>query len=324
MPITACASGVSYPGLAQGNRAFKVRATDAAGNVGPFASYGWTIDLAAPQLDITAGPPAAINQQSATFSFTSPAPGAAYTCKLDRPGHAGTFVACFGSKTYPDLVESAYTFSVKATTPAGNTSTASRGFTVDRTAPSGTFPALAPVSHGIVQFAAKPTDGGAPATGVASVTYSYTGPASGTIGASNRAPWTIGWNTAGLPDGAYTVRAVPTDAAGNAGTIPTVLTRLDNSGPDRLARCAADRPRVGAPSRPRCRTRRRSCTSASAPATRPASSPRSSPTQSGVDLGAVPVSIAGSPAGPWSTAPTPCRPWPATPWATSARRRRSR
>jgi hypothetical protein len=43
-----CASPKSYAGLTLGSHTFSVNATDAAGNVGPAATYGWTIEAPPP------------------------------------------------------------------------------------------------------------------------------------------------------------------------------------------------------------------------------------------------------------------------------------
>jgi len=45
---TLCASPKLYSGLTAGSHTFAVNATDAAGNVGPAATYGWTIQSVPP------------------------------------------------------------------------------------------------------------------------------------------------------------------------------------------------------------------------------------------------------------------------------------
>jgi hypothetical protein len=46
--FSACASPVTYTGLSDGAHAFRVRATDAAGNTGDASAYTWTVDTTAP------------------------------------------------------------------------------------------------------------------------------------------------------------------------------------------------------------------------------------------------------------------------------------
>ncbi|HEY2935724.1 MAG TPA: hypothetical protein VGJ25_03940, partial [Gaiellaceae bacterium] len=72
--FAACISPHGYTSLADGSHTFQVRAKDAAGNTdaSPAAST-WTIDSAAPDTTITAGPAATTNSGSASFSFSSEA-----------------------------------------------------------------------------------------------------------------------------------------------------------------------------------------------------------------------------------------------------------
>ena len=97
--FSSCSSPKSYSGLADGSHTFQVKATDAAGNTGPTASYTWTSDTAAPTASITASPTNPSNNASPSFSFTSEA-GASFTCALD----AAAFAACSSPKSYSGLV----------------------------------------------------------------------------------------------------------------------------------------------------------------------------------------------------------------------------
>ena len=54
----ACTSPKSYSSLADGDHTFQVRATDAAGNTGPAASFSWTVDTVAPDTTIDSQPSA--------------------------------------------------------------------------------------------------------------------------------------------------------------------------------------------------------------------------------------------------------------------------
>lgn len=110
-----CASPASYQGLADGPHAFSVRPTDAIGNTGPTASYGWRVDATAPETTLGARPRSRTTTLSASFTFSA-SEQAQFQCKLD----ASAFVACSSPKTYARLRRSAHTFQVQAVDAAGN------------------------------------------------------------------------------------------------------------------------------------------------------------------------------------------------------------
>jgi hypothetical protein len=110
-----CTSPSSYQGLADGPHAFAVRPTDAVGNTGPTASYGWRIDATAPETTFGARPRSRTTALAATFTFSANEP-AAFQCKLD----ASAFAACTSPKTYARIRRSAHTFQVRAVDAAGN------------------------------------------------------------------------------------------------------------------------------------------------------------------------------------------------------------
>ncbi|WP_163110787.1 hypothetical protein, partial [Acinetobacter baumannii] len=67
----ACTSPKSYTGLGDGAHTFDVRATDAAGNVDASpATFGWTVDTAAPNTTITAQPSDPSGSADASFSLS--------------------------------------------------------------------------------------------------------------------------------------------------------------------------------------------------------------------------------------------------------------
>src|SRR5918999_580805 len=124
---------VDYEGLAEGGHTFRVRATDRAGNADPTpASYGWTVDVTAPETTVDSGPADPTNETGARFEFSSEA-GATFQCSLD----GAAFGAC---ADYEGLAEGGHTFRVRATDRAGNVDAtpASYGWTVDVTAPETT------------------------------------------------------------------------------------------------------------------------------------------------------------------------------------------
>jgi hypothetical protein len=110
-----CTSPASYQGLADGPHAFAVRPTDAVGNNGPTASYGWRIDATSPETTLGARPRSRTTALSARFTFSA-SEQAAFQCKLD----AGAFAACTSPKTYARLRRSAHTFQVRAVDAVGN------------------------------------------------------------------------------------------------------------------------------------------------------------------------------------------------------------
>src|SRR5205823_1877213 len=113
--FSACTSPKSYTGVADGSHTFQVKATDAAGNTDPAASYTWTIDATAPDTILSSSPTNPSNNNAPSFSFTSEA-GATFQCALD----GGAFGACTSPKSYTGIADGSHTFQVKATDAAGN------------------------------------------------------------------------------------------------------------------------------------------------------------------------------------------------------------
>ncbi len=108
------------------------------------------VDTTAPQTTIDSGPSGTIATGSASFSFSSTEAGSSFECKLDGPGAVtGSFGSCTSPKSYSNLADGVYTFSVRATDAANNTDAtpATRSFTVntvpvdDRTPPAFTLSA---------------------------------------------------------------------------------------------------------------------------------------------------------------------------------------
>jgi large repetitive protein len=112
----ACSSPTSYSDLADGSHTFAVRATDAAGNVGPESSRGWVVDTQAPHTTITRGPTAVSSNHTAVFAFTSNEPSS-FSCSLD----GGSSSSCSSPRSYGGLPEGEHTFHAQATDLAGNT-----------------------------------------------------------------------------------------------------------------------------------------------------------------------------------------------------------
>jgi alpha-tubulin suppressor-like RCC1 family protein len=112
-----CASPASFT-VAQGNRAFSVRAT-AAGQTDPIpATYSWTVDTTPPMATIDTHPPLNDQLTTATFTFHSNDAAATFQCRLNSSNYA----TCATPKTYTDLAGGNYTFYVRAVDAAGNVS----------------------------------------------------------------------------------------------------------------------------------------------------------------------------------------------------------
>ena len=129
-----CATPQSYSGLADGSHAFAVRAVDASGNDDPTpATYGWTVDTAAPDTTITTPPISPSQSAAQSFAFTSTEPGSTFRCSLD----GGGFVACTSPQAYVGLADGVHTFSVRAVDAAGNADAtpAAASWTIDTVVP---------------------------------------------------------------------------------------------------------------------------------------------------------------------------------------------
>jgi len=115
----SCTNPVSWWGLRDGARTFMVRARDAAGNVGPATTYGWTIDtVAPPKPQLTQQPANPSASSSATFAFADREAGATFECSLDGAAYA----ACPSPQTYNGLANGSHRFDVRALDAAGNRS----------------------------------------------------------------------------------------------------------------------------------------------------------------------------------------------------------
>lgn len=121
-PFSACqAEGNSFAELAATSHTFRVRATDPVGNLGPVATYSWTIDLLLPQPTILTKPPALSKSSSASFTYSSTEPDSTFECQLDGQG----FSSCPATGiTYANLADGSHTFAVRPTDRAGNAGSA--------------------------------------------------------------------------------------------------------------------------------------------------------------------------------------------------------
>jgi endonuclease/exonuclease/phosphatase family metal-dependent hydrolase len=85
-----------------------------------------------PDTTITSGPSGSVSATTASFGFSSSAPGSTFECSLDGT----TFSACTSPKEYSGLANGEHTFQVRAIGTGGTDPTpASRTWTVDTTGP---------------------------------------------------------------------------------------------------------------------------------------------------------------------------------------------
>jgi hypothetical protein len=128
-PLTPCTSPATLTGLAQGNHAFAVRATDAAGHDDPSpATRSWTVDTVAPDISVTGPATGDTTGPRVVFGFT--VSDGTVACILD-----GAQLSACTSPLAVSLPAGAHSFKVSATDAVNNTATATRNFTVMCSAP---------------------------------------------------------------------------------------------------------------------------------------------------------------------------------------------
>ena len=92
--------------------------------------HGESVDTVAPDVTFTAGPTGTTSLVSPQFAFTSSDPDASFACALHGPGLTANPEPCTSPRTLGPLADGAYTLTVRATDPAGNSTTGTRSFTV--------------------------------------------------------------------------------------------------------------------------------------------------------------------------------------------------
>ena len=199
-----CSNPQDYA-VADGEHTLVVEAVDAAGNAsGPSAPYSWTVDTVNPIVALGDKPPPLTNQRTATFTFTSRA-GSRFECARDR----GTFAACVSPLVYASLSDGSHVFSVRATSPAGNTGpTTSYEWIIDTVPPETSIGSTPPATStaASASFTFSSSEAGA--------TFSCS------LDATGFSPCTSPQTYAGLGDGAHTFRVAAVDAAGNSDASP--------------------------------------------------------------------------------------------------------
>jgi hypothetical protein len=140
--FTGCSSPHTVRALNDGDHTFAVRAVDLAGNPDPSpATSSFSVDTAAPDTTITAGPAGTTGDAVASFSFVATEVGS-FECRIDD----GPFAACESPHSTPPLAAGAHTFEVRAVDRAGNRdgTPASRSLVIEAAAEAPPGPPPAP------------------------------------------------------------------------------------------------------------------------------------------------------------------------------------
>jgi hypothetical protein len=218
-----CASPQSFTGLPDGAHVFRVRTEDESGVADPTpASRTFVVDTEPPDISIESGPAGPVNDPLPTFAFSSSDDSATLVCSL--PPAFPTFAPCPPAGTYEPpapLTDGSYDLSVRATDPAGNSSTADREFSLDTQAPSVTVES-GPTGR---------TDDATPTFTFASPDDTATFSCSIDGGDPSFRPCSREGSdhpAAPLEDGRYTFRVQATDAAGNS-AMATRSLRVDTA-----------------------------------------------------------------------------------------------
>lgn len=208
--VSSCGSGphgeLHLFGLVDGPHQLTVNAVDAVGNVGPMASFDWSIDQDYPSVELTVVPPVDTNSTAATFAYTISAPVgvASKECFL-----GSALVECGDTgQAFSDLTEGWHYFTVKVVDDNGTEASDVHEWYVDLTPP-------------LLEF----TFGPGSLTNAASVSFGLTASDLRTITSVQCAldggpPQVCTGNPEyfDLTEGPHTLEATATDAAGNTST----------------------------------------------------------------------------------------------------------
>jgi hypothetical protein len=179
-------------------------------------------DTTPPETTITSGPAALVASRNATFTFAADEAGSTFKCSLD----GAAFGPCASPTAYSGLADGPHTFAVRATDPSVNTDPTpdTAVWTIDATAPTVSLADPGSPLDGTVTLVPTADDGSG--SGVADLIVQRSPAGAGT--------WTtIGtsWDTNGVSDGSYDLRARATDSAGNIGSSAVRTVIVDNGVP---------------------------------------------------------------------------------------------
>jgi Bacterial Ig-like domain len=194
-----------------------------------------TADAPGPAVSVTSGPTGPTADPRPTFGFSSPDSSATFSCSIDT----GTpdFGTCSGEDSDQpgtDLTDGPYTFRVKATDPAGNSTTATRSFSVDTQAPVDATPPTVAIAGQLADADGQPlradtaaariqaTDEASGGSGVARIEVAVDGTvaATDTVDCSPTCPTeantTYAFKGGDWGSGRHALTVTAVDAAGNA------------------------------------------------------------------------------------------------------------
>ena len=211
---SACSSPWQLPQLDPGSHSIAIRQTSPSNVTSPEATRSWTIDIEPPgNPRITDGPPQFTNVLAPSFEFDGEV-GAAFECRLERPGSSGSWQTCSSpfSVSGATINGITYTLRVRQTDLAGNVSVSEdfRSWTLDRTPPLA--PPVSGVPTGTVKFDS------------ASITFSSTEAGVTFECSTNESAWIACQSPVSLeelPQGPNSFAVRQVDRAGNAGAAAT-------------------------------------------------------------------------------------------------------
>lgn len=128
-PYTPCNNaGTDVTVTADGSHSFSVQGRDDVGNVGPVATWNWTVDTVAPPTPfINSVPPATSDLSTPSFGFGDDEASVSFRCGFDS-ADVSTYVSCASpfdsSSKFAPLNDGPHTFYVVAEDAAGNDSAA--------------------------------------------------------------------------------------------------------------------------------------------------------------------------------------------------------
>ncbi len=134
--FSPCSSPQTTAALGDGAHAFRVKATDQAGNPSEVAERDFTVDTSlpavtsAPEVFFTSGPTGLTNDRTPAFGFAMNEAGS-FKCRTD----GDRFTACSSPHTTTELNDGPHSFDLRGTDAAGYSSSASRSIVVDTAAP---------------------------------------------------------------------------------------------------------------------------------------------------------------------------------------------
>jgi len=235
--------------LGDGSYELRARATDLSGNEGTSGSQTISVDNTDPSGSIAGpAPGATVGGPSVTLSasVSDGTSGVASVTFQVRPAGGSTWTDAATASGAPwsaswnatSVTDGQHELRARVTDAAGNTGYSTPiSVTVDSTAPTVTLGAVADSLAGTVTLAATTTGGGA-----SSVTYEVrpSGGSWSAVGTDNSNPWSLAFDTTGVTDGLYDVRAIVRDAVGNSDDDVRTGVRIDNGAPRLVSSVPAD------------------------------------------------------------------------------------